>query len=456
LQLKHAFQTERAIASISKTFKTAHEKSVAKFVRQLAARQAADVGAALTAAISTDIVRVKERMTHDLNVEVMEKLAGSLSDSIEHTMDCESFRNVVMEASEGFVAAVDALAASVIDKTFIIWSRDVGACQDDVDDVLQHVSGARLRQLEVVRSRLKERRDAAPAPDGNSDALPNQRFRVHFKDSWASVASSLREGAEDDAHARQQQRRNMQAADALQKLQHNLQQQKHAALAAASKEMAGLHEKAIAVLQKRKQQELNDARASVQRKLDDSRRAEVESVHARARADLENELEQLRARHQRESEYALSAMERELDDSCDAAVNALIQAGKVATERLKVEAQLASDQLRQESLDAAERAHKINVKKRESGAIIKHGEDLGEVSSELNAARLQHQEAMEKILSNWRRENDRGLQLLHDLFAKDASWALGSGFKTKVGHYICTVGMATLVTRISGQRKGTQ
>jgi hypothetical protein len=37
----------------------------------------------------------------------------------------------------------------------------------------------------------------------------------------------------------------MLAADALQKLQQNFQKQKHAALTAASREMAGLHEKAI-------------------------------------------------------------------------------------------------------------------------------------------------------------------------------------------------------------------
>jgi len=427
-----AFQTERAIASISKTFKTAHEKSVTKFVRQLAARQAADVGAALSSAITADISRVKERMRRDLNVDVLGKLAGALSVSIDQAMDCEAFRNVVLEASEGFVAAVDALAASVIDKTFIAWSRDVGAHPDDVEEVLQHVSDSRLRQLELVRCRLKERRDAAPAADGSSDGGTGQSFRVHFKDSWASVAASMCDGGEDDPHARQNQRRQMQAADALQKLQHNLQQQKHTALAAASKEMTSLHEKAIAVLHKRKQQESNDARASVQRKLDESRRAEVESLHARARADLEKEMEQLRARHMRESEFALNAMEQELDDGCDAAVEALRQAGRVATERLKVEAQLASDLLRQECLDAAERAHKNDVKKREAGAIIRHSEGSHEVSSDMNALRLQHQEAMEKILANWRRENDRGLQLLHDLFAKDASWALGSGFKAKV------------------------
>ncbi len=67
-----------------------------------------------------------------------------------------------------------------------------------------------------------------------------------------------------------------------------------------------------------------------------------------------------------------------------------------------------------------------------SGAIIRHSESANKVSSELDNHRLQHQEAMEKILSNWRRENDRGLQVLHDLFAKDALWPLDSGFRVKV------------------------
>lgn len=395
-------------------------------------RQAADVGAALTSAISSDVSRVKERMLRELNVQLLDKLAGSLSESIENTMDSESFRNVVMEASEGFVAAVDALAASVIDNTFISWSKEVSVHHEDVDDVLRHVGQARLRQLEVVRLRLKERREINPGVDSAATNEAGSALRVHFKDSWASVAEPFQDGAADESRTRQVQRRNMLAADALQKLQNNLHSQKHTALAAASKEMAGLHEKAIAVLQKRKQQEADDARDSVQRKLEDSRRAAVEAVHARARDDLEKELEQLRARNQRESEYALTAIERDLDQECDASVEALKQSGLIATERLKVEAQLAADELRRECLDAAERAHKVDIKKREAGAIIRHSEGAYEISSELDSHRLQHQEAMEKILSNWRRENDRGLQVLHDLFAKDASWALDSGFRVKV------------------------
>ena len=429
---QRCLQTERAISSISKTFKHAHEKSVAKFVRQVASRQAADVGAALTKAISHDILRVKENLTRGLNLQVLDRLAGSLSDNIEVAMDSEAFRNVVMEASEGFVAAVDALASSVIDKAFISWSHEVSAHPDDVDDVLRQVGKSRLHQLEVVRLRLKDRRDSANVTDAAPDHAASHSLRVHFKDSWASVAEPFHDGAEDEAHLRQQQRRNMLAADAMQKLQHNLQKQKQAALASAGKEMAGLHEKAIAVLQKRKLHEADEARASVQRKLEESRRAEVEAVHARARADLENELEQLQARNQRESEYALSAIERQLDQESDVAVEALKQAGLISTQRLKVEAQLAADELRRECLDAAERAHAQTVKKREAGAIIRHSEESHEVSSELDSQRLQHQEAMEKILANWRRENDRGLQVLHDLFAKDASWALDSGFRIKV------------------------
>ncbi len=427
-----ALQTERAIASISKTFRTAHEKNVAKFVHQVAAKQAAEVGAALTKAISADIHRAKEHMTRGLNVQVLDALAGSLASNIELTMDSESFRNVVMEASEGFVAAIDALAASVIDKTFISWSQDVSVHPDDVNDILQQMGKSRLHQLEIVRSRLKERRDNSRTIDSAPDNSASANLRVHFKDSWASVAVPTNDGSEDNSHTRQQQRRTMLAADAMQKLQLNLQKQKQAALASASKEMAGLHEKAIAVLQKRKQNEADEARANVQKKLEESRRAEVEAVHARARSDLENELEQLRARNQRESEYALSAMEKQLDQECDAAVDALKQAGMIATERLKVEAQLAADELRRECLDAAERAHSQNVKKKEAGAIVRHSEESHEVSNELDNLRLQHQEAMEKILANWRRENDRGLQVLHDLFAKDASWALDSGFRMKV------------------------
>jgi hypothetical protein len=425
------FQTERAIASISKTFKTAHEKTVAKFVRQVASKQAADVGAALTAAITADISRVKESMTRQLNVEVLDKLAGSLSESIDQVMDLESFRNVVMEASEGFVAAVDALAGSVIDKTFIAWSKEASVHHDDVDDVLRQVGQSRLRQLDVLRSRLKERRHISSV-NGVSDNVSEQTLRVHFKDSWASVAEPIHDNADEEAHSRKQQRRSMLAADALQKLQQNFQKQKNAALTAASKEMTGLHEKAIVVLQKRKQQEADDARASVQKKLEESRRAEVEALHARARSDLEIELEQLRERNMRESEYALNAIEQELDQECDAAIETLKQAGVLATERLKVEAQLAADELRKECLDAAERTHKGEIKKREAGAIVKHSEGAQEVSSEIDFQRLQHQEAMEKILSNWRRENDRGLQVLHDLFAKDAAWALDSGFRMKV------------------------
>jgi hypothetical protein len=433
-----SLQTERAIASISKTFKTAHEKSVAKFVRQVAGRQAADVGAALSSAISANISRVKDNMIRQLNVQVLEKLAVSLTDSIERTMDSESFRNVVMEASEGFVAAVDALAASVVDKTFILWTKDVHAHPDDVEEVLQQVGQARLRQLDALRSRIKERH----LNDVPSYATAEQGLRVHFKDSWASVAEPALENSEEEAHARHQNRRNILAADALQKLQQNFQKQKHTALTTASKEMAGLHEKAIAVLQKRKQQEADDARAQVQRKLEETRRAEVEAVHSRARADLEDELEQLRARNVRESEFAVNAMERELDQECDAAIETLKQAGLIATERLKVEAQLAADELRKECLDAAERAHKGEVKRREAGAIVRHSETAQEVSSELDFQRLQHQEAMEKILSNWRRENDRGLQVLHDLFAKDAAWALDSGFRMKVCVFCYFVFMA--------------
>ncbi len=425
-------QTERAIASIAKTFKTAHEKNVAKFVHQVAAKQAAEVGAALTNAISCSISHTKDRMIHGLNVQVLDVLAGSLASSIELSMDCESFRTVVMEASEGFVAAVDALAASVIDKTFISWAQDVSAHPDDVDDVLQQVGRSRLHQLEVIRSRLKERREHARTTGTSPDNISSQSLRVHFKDSWASVAAPANDGADDSAHSRQQQRRTMLAADAMQKLQHSLQKQKHAALANASKEMAGLHEKAIAVLQKRKQHEAEEARSCVQKKLEESRRAEVEAVHARARADLEDELEQMRARNQRESEFALHAIERQLDQECDAALEALKQAGMVATERLKVEAQVAADELRRECLDAAERAHAQTVKKKEAGAIIRHSEEAHEVSSEVDSLRLQHQDAMEKILANWRRENDRGLQVLHDLFAKDAAWALDSGFRMKV------------------------
>ncbi len=424
-------QTERAIASISKTFKAAHEKSVIKFVRQVAARQAADVGAALTAAISADILRVKENMTRQLNAQVLGQLAGALSESIDQAMDAESFRNVVMEASEGFVAAVDALAGSVIDKTFIVWSKEVSAYPDDVDEVLRQVGQSRLRQLDTLRSRIKERQQH-PAECSSTQIVPEHSLRVHFKDSWASVAEPFHDCSEEETRTRQHQRRNMLAADALQKLQQNFQKQKHTAIAAASKEMAGLHEKAIAVLQKRKQQEADDARASVQKKLEETRRAEVEAVHSRARSDLETELEQLRVRNLRESEFALHAMEQELDHECDAAIETMQQAGLIATERLKVEAQLAADELRKECLDAAERAHKGDVKKREAGAIIRHSEGAQEVTNELDFHRLQHQEAMEKILSNWRRENDRGLQVLHDLFAKDAAWALDSGFRAKV------------------------
>jgi hypothetical protein len=371
-------------------------------------------------------------MIRELNFQILEQLADSLSDSVEHTMDCDSFKNVVMEASEGFVAAVDSLASSVIDKTVISWAA--GACvrSEDVDEVLRQVGQSRLRQLELIRSKLKERRDVASVANSATDSSCSHSLRVHFKDSWASVAAPLSECADEDSQSRQQHRRSMLAADTVQKLQSNLQRQKQAALAAASKEMSSLHEKAVATLEKRKLREAEDARANVQKKLEDSRRAEVEAVHARARADLESELEQLRARNQRESEYALNAMEAELDRECDVAVEALSRAGLVATERLKVEAQLSADQLRQECLDAAERAHKLDIKKRESGAIIKHSEDSHEVSKELDSLRLQHQEAMEKILSNWRRENDRGLQVLHDLFAKDASWALDSGFRMKV------------------------
>ena len=174
------FQTERAIASISKTFKTAHEKTVAKFIRQLAVRQAADVGAALTSAISSDVSRVKERMLRELNVHLLNKLATSLSESIDNTMDSESFRNVVMEASEGFVAAVDALAASVIDNTFISWSKEVSVHHEDVDDVLRHVGQARLRQLEVVRLRLKERREINPGIDSAATNDAGSALRVHI------------------------------------------------------------------------------------------------------------------------------------------------------------------------------------------------------------------------------------------------------------------------------------